>query len=99
MYPALMNSQSSLIYVLMSVTRKKKLNRFFPVKPFLKQICRTAASVMNINVPKHVFHHQDELVCVVFCKGSCGLMFYSVVSGCLVLMAQADAEFKVRKKL
>lgn len=54
---------------------------------------------MNINVPKHVFHHQDELVCVVFCKGSCGLMFYSVVSGFLVLMAQADAEFKVRKKL
>lgn len=82
-----------LICALMSLIKKTKQNRFLPVSTFLKQICWTAASVMHINVPKHVFHHQDELVCVVFCKGSCGIMFYSVVSGCLVVMAQSDAEF------
>lgn len=53
---------------------------------------------MNINVPKHVFHHQDELVCVVFWKGSCGVMFYSAVSGFLVVMAPSDAEVSVPYK-
>lgn len=48
---------------------------------------------MNINVPERVFHHRDELGCVVFRKGSCGVMFYSEVSGCLVTTARSDAEF------
>lgn len=36
---------------------------------------------MNINVPEHVFHHQDELGCVVFVKvavASCFIQEYRV---------------------
>lgn len=47
---------------------------------------------MHINVPKHVFHQQDGSAWVVVCEGSCGLTFYSGVSGCLALMAQSDVD-------